>query len=111
MDKSIFLLAIVFFIGLAVFGCSSSEFKATPVIEGQDAPHGGVLVSPDMIVEPGDPIPFGGLLVWFDALDDILDNGGAALTWRCGICGVEVVAPDAELGAGILKHIQSRHPE
>lgn len=54
---------------LCVAGCRSGDFKLTPVIIAQPAPHDGWLISPDLWVTEGQPVPLSGAVVWIKGLD------------------------------------------
>ena len=67
--------SLVIIVG-TIIGCSGGDFKVTPVIKGQPAPHDGYTLSTEIYVEEGSTIAMSGVHIWIKGLDpnDILSE-------------------------------------
>jgi len=62
-------VAIIVLICIALGGCQRGDVKASPVIEGQPAPHAGWNIGPELWLEQGQPAKVTGAVIWIKGLD------------------------------------------
>jgi hypothetical protein len=69
-NKWILALAALLVVLTGTAGClNRGDFKISPVMETQLAPHDGYNLSPDIWVEEGTPVPMTGVLVYIEGTD------------------------------------------
>jgi len=62
------LIAVVLLV-VTLAGCQRGDFRLSMVMQGQQAPHAGYNIGPNLYLEPGDPVPVSGAVVWIRGLD------------------------------------------
>ncbi len=62
-------LVAILIITLFTSGCQRGDFRMSPVIEGQPAPHDGFNLGPEIYVYQGQPVKMSGMVLWVNGLD------------------------------------------
>ncbi len=59
----------ILIISLCLAGCQRGDFKMSPIVEGQLAPHAGYNIGPELWLEKGMPAKVTGAVIWIRGLD------------------------------------------
>lgn len=69
MVKMIKRILLPMAVMLLMAGCQGGDFRISPVIAGQPAPHAGYNIGPEIYVDQGHPAVVTGAVIWIRGLD------------------------------------------
>jgi len=69
MVKAIKRILLPMAVMLLMSGCQRGDFRISPIIAGQPAPHAGYNVGPETYIEEGQPALVTGAVIWIRGLD------------------------------------------